>query len=326
MQVLACSKHGLYALSSVPSTGDGWQILGQFTALQCLTIQGADHICNFANSQWQAFSSLCCLTILSLRVQLLDFSPLKQLTQLKHLWLLLPESTPVQHPEALTHLTALESLDLREESVSGDFSMHDSLAHLVVALSSLRKLTLPDVPPGPWTEALARLTGLSQLRLQRLGRDNAPHPIHLPSVRVLTAHSVTARQLALITAPSLTRLLGFADPDHILPHMLLVCKKGQPNSVRVSASGLMRHCNRVAVSRLDLTGPFWPQAESHATLAALCQSWRPTASVMGSDPATRVWDLYIQAMRFGQAEAALVPAGITHLTLGWVQDVYMGLL
>jgi hypothetical protein len=142
----------------------------------------------------------------------------------------------------------------------------------------------------------------------------------MPSLKVLCTLYTTARQLALITAPSLTQLKVFGHKDYI-PHVILLCGKGQLDSFRVAASGLMRHCNRVCVQGLDLPGPIWPQAESHAVLAALCQSWRPAASVMGGDPASRVWELDIVGMHIGQAEAALVPAGITRLMLRWVPDV-----
>jgi hypothetical protein len=51
---------------------------------------------------------------------------------------------------------------------------------------------------------------------------------------------------------------------------------------------------------------------------------------MGSTSASRVWDqiisLRVVGMHFGQAEAGLVPAGITWLTLWWVQDVSLRLL
>jgi hypothetical protein len=302
--VLALSKCGISSME-LPATGNGWQMVGQFTALRCLTIGQPGDTYNLTASQWQALSSLACLTSLVLGLELGDFSPLTHLTQLTHLSLLLPEESPVQHPEALSYLTALESLDLGSEFWK-DFSMHDSVAAVVAAISSLRKLVLPDITRGPWTEALARLTGLTQLTVRELGTQGAPHPIHLPSVRVLTTLFVTARQLALITAPSLTRLEGVEGMGNT-PHIVL-CGGGQGNNVAVAASGLLRHCKEVCMQ-----GP--GQAASHATLAALCRSWRPSASVMGSDPASRVWALMIADMEFGQAEAALVPNGITHVTM-----------
>jgi hypothetical protein len=146
-------------------------MVGQFTALKSLTIcWEPGHTYNFTDSQWQALSCLRCLTSLDLGVvQMVDFSPLTHLTQLNKLSLQLPETSPVQHPEALTHLTALAVLDLGVEC-SGDFSMHNSLAHVVRALSSLQELTLLEVTPGPWTDTLQRLTGLTQLKASKLHR------------------------------------------------------------------------------------------------------------------------------------------------------------
>jgi hypothetical protein len=321
--VLALSKFGISSLSSVPHEGDGWQLVGQYTALQSISISSPSccDASRLSPSQWQSLCALRCLTSLSLAAPLHNFSPFTQLTQLTRLEVKLPDKQQVQHADALTHLTRLEELHL-DIHLSMSLSMHGSVAHAVGAISSLRRLTLPDVPPGPWTDALARLTGLTQLNTHYLGISRAPHPIHLPSVRVLTTLFVTARQLALITAPQLTRLEAPGCKEPAVSHVGIVCEDAHSDSVRLSASGLLRHCSSVRPHWL--WGAPWPSAaESHAVLAALCQSWRPTASAMGSEPASRVWSLMLMEMQFGQAEAALVPAGITQLILWWVQDVQL---
>jgi hypothetical protein len=301
MQVLALSKVGISSLSRLPQAGDGWQLISQYTGLQSIRIPGLYDIIHLSNSQWQALSSLRCLTSLELAAPFQSFSPLKHLIQLTSLWVILPGMCQGQHAEALTHLTRLEELSLGEDN-SEDMSKLSSLADAVGAISSLHKLSLPDVPAGAWTDALARLTGLTQLNTVSLGCKHAPHPIHLPSVRVLTAHYVTARQLALITAPHLTRLEGPAWPERALG---VLCEDGHSDSVRQCAAGLLRHCSRVYLADTSvLPHTSWAPAESHAALAALCQSWRPADSVMGSDLASRAWDLWICRMEFGQAEAA----------------------
>jgi hypothetical protein len=190
--VLALGKCRISSIEDIPATGDGWQMVGQFTALRYLSVERPRYTNNFTASQSQALSSLHCLTTLRLGVQLVDFSPLANLTQLKQLNLLLPETSPVQHPEALTHLTALEDLNLGDE-FSGDFSIHAPLAHAVGALSSLQQLTTSYVTPGPWTDALERLTGLTKLRADQLGYQDVDCPLHLPSLKVLSTHPLHHR-------------------------------------------------------------------------------------------------------------------------------------
>jgi hypothetical protein len=315
-QVLTLSKRGISTMLAWPDTGDGWQVLGQYTSLEDLAIWRPEQTCNFSASWWQALSSLRSLTALRLGVQLVDFSPLPHLAQLTLLHLSVPKSQPVDHAAALTHLTAVIELGIYAASYPINLSMHSSIACAIGAMSSLQRLDLPEVAPGAWTDALTRLKGLTQLTARYLGCQDAACRLHMPSLKVLYTCQITARQLALITAPSLTHLLRL-EPSYT-PNIRLLCESGQPDIVKVSASGLLRHCNRVHVRPLDPSGGIWAQAESHATLNALCQSWRPTADVMGSDAASRVWDLEVECMEFGQAEAALVPAGITHLRLRWV--------
>jgi hypothetical protein len=317
--VLLLSKDGIKSLS-VPNTGQGWQIFNQYTTLQHLSvwfgtsgvkISGRNPTLLLSDSQWQAVYNLRGLTSLKAST-LLDLSPLSQLTHLKHLQLDAPGSGSIAHVEALAQLTALTRLTLGTY-IEKACPLDNNMACIVSTLSSLQHLDVPNIPNKAWADALASMTGLTHLTLSEQHHEHRALPITLPGVKTLTIGSLWARQLAQITAPQVQLLEG-GDYRSLLT---LNCLPAATEDIKKCASGLLRWCSKLQLAPAQHGIP-WPAGEAHAALAAMCSAWRPATAVIQKPTGGQEWSLSLMRMPFGQAEAALLPIGLTKLRLRWV--------
>jgi hypothetical protein len=262
-----------------------------------------------------AAARLDTLRSLHVRMDLCHASFLQGCTQLKALAL---ETINVKGVSALAQLTGLTELKLYSESTSRLFSAEEQseLGSTLAALSNLQSVDLNHAPPGPVTQSLSQLTGLTKLRLEEQRKVSNPGSLVLPScVELLLLPSGTCVQhLASIEAPQLQHL-----------NVTLAVQPSELGALRELCRGVLRAC-----SCLPLNLHTWSKEDTVALMAVLSRDWQPSAealqpirsSSIDSYQFPREWTLELWYAPLTRQCLELLPKGLAILYLRWVPWLY----
>jgi len=332
----------LHLRVNAPNPGS-WRALSQLVRLEDLQIIGPGGYDDWVHqsrsySAWRLDDSFCSALqgLTSLRSLALDcayeadFVRLAALTQLKHLsfntWTN-ASSEGLVHLSSLTHLTSLEFwgwlTECKEDTpimVQRRQAVQAQLGSALLSLQQLQQLELGHAPFGPVTDALAKLTALTQLALFSGGPDDddGHHTWSLPSVQELYCN-MTWQRLASLHAPQLRMLGGELLFSARLPfylHRLIGEAQQQPKpgpEVRLAAArGPLRWCNDVELQ--------WPSLSSEEVtewLGSLGEAWKPDRSVLLSGSGLPEWKLELCGFTLPLVGStlALLPSGLTHLRI-----------
>jgi hypothetical protein len=213
-------------------------------------------------AQMLAAVRLDMLHSLTVRMDLSHAQFLHGCTQLQALTLFIPTYKGVH---ALAQLTALTQLELSSGSYFSDTDQSE-LGSVLAALSKLQSLNISRAPPGPVTQALSQLAGLTELTLYCQNLVPNPGPLCLPScVKLKLAYDVTIQHLASIQAPKLQRL-----------HVSLRLQLCDLDSLRWQCRGVLRACSSLSLTLADARR----KEESVALMAVLSQDWQPSAEAL----------------------------------------------
>jgi hypothetical protein len=196
---------------------------------------------------------------------------LHTLTQLSNLRL---HDSDITGVGALAQLTGLTNLGMRE--VPG-YNSHEplpaagqaELGRALSALSNLQSLCISHAPPGPVTEALSQLTGLTRLTLCQQGLVTDPGPLVLPScVRLSFLHRIPMQHLAVIDAPQLQHLGA----------VCLTVQLSDLGSLRRVCRGVLQACDDLKLAVEDAWA--WSEEDTVTLMTALSQDWQPSAEAL----------------------------------------------
>jgi hypothetical protein len=192
------------------------------------------------------------------------------------------------------------------------------LESALAALSNLQSLLLNHCPPGPVTQALSQLTGLTQLSLEQQDVVPNPGPLVLPScVKLTICDRVSVQHLACVDAPQLEHL-----------QVTLALKGSDLDTLRRLCRGVLRACTHLSLWLLPTT-PGVPFEEAKvAVLTVLKEEWQPTAEALqptqssSGDHADRTISsmsqqcrLRIHRIHLTRQCLSCLPTGLTHLSL-----------
>jgi hypothetical protein len=238
-------------------------------------------------------------------------------TQLKALSLY---TNNIKGASALAQLTGLTQLELPSEQL---FSAEEQseLGSALAALSNLQSLLISHAPPGPVTQALSQLTGLTELTLTRQDLVPNPGPLILPSCVRLSFcpqwNDIAIQHLRSTDAPQLRHLVvSLAVKPSDLDALALLCK------------GVLRACSSLAI-HLDKA---WSKEDTVALMAVLSQDWQPAAealqllrcSIIGLERSctsdlVEQWGLRLRDAHLSRQCLELLPRGLSVLWLWWVR-------
>jgi hypothetical protein len=241
---------------------------------------------------------------------------LRGCTQLKELTLY---TMTVKGVGAIAQLTGLTRLNL----YSGSWTQRvmpaaeqSELGSALAALSGLQSLRISHAPPGPVTQALSQLTGLTELWLLEQHWVHNPSPLVLPScVRLTLRDGISVEHLASIQAPNLGHLdVNLAVEPNDLGALERLCK------------GVLRACSSLP---LDLGA--CSKEDTVALMSVLSQDRRPSAEALqptgpdsigieessSSNHAGR-WSLKLDFTHCSRQCMELLPKGLGSLDLWWV--------
>jgi hypothetical protein len=262
---------------------------------------------------WQQFG----LHSLDVRMDLSHAWFLQGCTQLQALALY---TSNLKGASAIAQLTGLTRLQLRSRSNSQLFSAveQSELGRALAALNNLPSLLLNHAPPGPVTQALSQLTGLTQLCLSQQSQVFNPGLLILPScVRLTIGNGNIFQHVSSIQAPKLQHL----DVSR------LALKPSDLDALRRLCRGVLRACSSLT---LDLRT--WSKEESIALMAVLSQDWQPSAEALqpirsslegsssGNYPGQ--WSLQLEYTHCSRQCLGLLPKGLSALCLWWVLLLY----
>jgi hypothetical protein len=224
---------------------------------------------------------------------------------------------------AIAQLTGLTHLELGSGSYSQLFSAAEQseLGGALAALTNLQSLHLSHAPPGPVTQALSQLTGLTELCLARQDLVVDPGPLILPSCLQLNLScGISTQQLACIEAPQLCHLGG----------MQLALKPSDLGALRRLCRGVLRACSGLCLSLQHE----WSEEGTVALMAVLNQDWQPSAkalqpirsSSIGNDRSNgrprRQLSLHLWHAYLSRQCLELLPKGLGSIDLWWVPWLY----
>jgi hypothetical protein len=191
------------------------------------------------------------------------------------------------------------------------------LGSALAALSNLQSMHINHAPPGPVTQALSQLTGLTELRLQQQGLALDPGPLVLPScVKLTLLNYIAIKHLGGIQAP----MLQYLDVS-------LMVECSDLDALRRLSRGVLRVCSSLDIL-LDNT---WSMEDTVALMAVLSHDWQPPAGTLqplrstsigpessSSCTLPRQWRLRLLNAHCSRQCLELLPEGLGSLHLGWV--------
>jgi hypothetical protein len=246
-----------------------------------------------------------------LKVYNMNQCPASVLASLSQLQELTFHQADIQQVSTLAQLTGLTQLEMgfyEDHTSEWPSKAQQELAEVLNALSSLQRLSIVQVPPGPIHEALAQMTTVTKLTC----REMLPEQGHLllPSVRSLTvSHIATTRQLLCIDAPQLQE---FQDADELW----LQWGPGTAEDLRRLCRGVLRACDSLV---LNFNAPRSRQhaaatrAEAVEWTSVLSQEWPATTYTQANRAG--LWSLTINGASCTSQFLSLLPSNITELTL-----------
>jgi hypothetical protein len=275
-------------------------LLANLTIYQALTEQSA---------QMLAAVSLETLHCLDVRMELCHAWFLQGCKQLKALTIRTANFKGVSAISQLTELTGLclvTGLQLALLPAEEQSELGSTLA----ALRNLQSLSISHAPPGPVTQALSQLTGLTELTLSQQDLVHNPGPLILPSCINLTLYfDIAVQHLTSINAPQLQDL----------EVTLTEVKPSDLDALRWLCRGVLRVCNYLF---LDLKHA-WSKEETAALMQLLGQDWQPYRSNLTGlerrSSSNMQPTLQLLHTHCSRQSLKLIPKGLCSLHLGWVQ-------
>jgi hypothetical protein len=244
-------------------------------------------------------------------VQLDDCCFLQTMTQLKKLTL---GERNIKGVVALAQLTGLTSLYLSSEPQPGAPALAEQ-SELGSALASLRNLQFLGIShalPGPVTQALSQLSGLTQLVLSEQGLVHNPGPLVLPAcVKLLFFGFIPLQHMASIKAPQLQHL-----------DVSLTVQPSELGILRELCRGVLKACSPLSL----VLGHAWSKEDTVALMTVLNKDWQPSAGALqpfGSDRTSyqdssrqpRQWRLQLFYTHLSCPCLSLLPKGLAELRL-----------
>jgi hypothetical protein len=267
----------------------------------------------------QMYAALRLGTIRSLDVRM-DLSHawfLQGCTQLKTFTLV---TTKVKGVSAIAQLTGLTQFKL----FSGSWDCHaftaaeqSELGSTLAALTNLQSLLISHAPPGPVTQALSQLTGLTELTLYQQHVVVDPGPLILPScVKLSFGSSISVQHAASI---AMEASIEASQLQHL--KLRLTVQSSELGAFRSLCRGLLRACSCLSLELRD-----WSKEDTVALMAVLSRDWQPSAealqpirsSSIDSCQPSRQWSLKIWSTRCSRQCLELLPKGLSSLDLWWV--------
>jgi hypothetical protein len=219
--------------------------------------------------------------------------------------------------EALAQLTGLTQLSLcqlpgYQSSKPLPAAGQAELGRALSALSNLQCLYISHAPPGPITQALSQLTGLTELKLYLQSLVAHPGPLILPScVKLSSCNEFSVQHLASIQAPQLQHL-----------DVTLALKPSGIDAMRGLGGVLPRAVINLG---LNLHGRPLSSEETTALMTVLSQDWQPPAEPLklsstgcqqsGHSSCTKIEKLEIVNGYFYHQCFTHLPQGLKCLTL-----------
>jgi hypothetical protein len=296
-----------------------------FVSMPLLTHLTLEQELTGQDAQMLAAVRLGTLRSLDVRMDLCHASFLQGCTQLKALTLVFRK---VKGVGALAELTGLTELELHQDTWNNrqviSAAEQSELGSTLAALSNLQSLHISTAPPGPVTEALSQLTGLTELTLYQQHLVPNPGPLVLPScVKLALLCDLSIQHLACIEVPHLQHLVASL--------------KMQPLELII----LRRLCRGVlsACSTLTLTlGRGWSNEDTVALMTVLSKDWQPSAEALqavssssirlesssssSSITARKSSFLRLSFTTCSRQCLELLPKGLSSLDLWWVLWLY----
>jgi hypothetical protein len=297
-----------------------------FVSMPLLTHLIIDQQLTEQNAQMLAAVRLDSLHRLDVRMDLSHAWFLQGCTQLQALALYTNNLKGASAIAQLTGLTQLELWSKCREQLS--VPEQSELGSALAALSDIQSLLISHAPPGPVTEALSQLTGLTELALEKQGLVPNPGPLTLPScVRLTLYYYISVQHLASIQAPKLQHLT--------LDICRLALCPSDLDSLRRLCRGVLGACSSLT---LDLRT--WSTEETVDLMAVLSQDWQPTAEALqpvrcssaglqgssSSSKPCRQWGLKLRFTHCSRQCLELLPKGLHSLCLWWVPCITHPLL
>jgi hypothetical protein len=253
---------------------------------------------------------------LDVRMDLYHARILQGCTHLRTLTVL---SSNIKGASAIAQLTGLTQLELHSADPGQQLfspAEQSELGSALSALSNLQNLLLDHAPPGPVTQALSQLTGLTQLVLAQQDLVPNPGPLILPScVMLIFWFDFAIQHLLSIDAPQLQHL-----------NVRLALQPSDLDALKRLCRGVLRAC-----SSLSLVLRAWSKEDTVALMAVLNKDWQPTAealqplrySSIGLErsrtlPLLRQWSLELDYTHCSRRCLELIPKGLGSLRLTWV--------
>jgi hypothetical protein len=274
------------------------------------------------NAQMFGAAPLTTLDRLDVRMDLCHSWILQGCKQLRTLTLL---SASIKGVSNIAQLTALTQLELRSVFPGQQLfsaAEQSELGSTLAALTNLQNLLPSHAPPGPVTQALSQLTGLTQLVLSKQGLVHDPGPLVLPScVKLAFWENIEVQHLTSIDAPQLRHL----DVD-------LALKPSDVDALRRLCRGVLWACGSLII-HLDKAWckETWSNENIVALMAVLGQDWQPSAEALQplrcsdigleescTSNLPRQWSLKLSYTDCSRQCLELLPKGLRSLRLGWV--------
>jgi hypothetical protein len=250
---------------------------------------------------------------------------LQRFTQLKELCVMY---TQLEGVSALGQLTGLTRLELTaasqdshqlfstaEEAMLLSAAEQAELGTALAAQSNLQSLRIDHAPPGPVTQALSQLTGLTELILEQ--QDLVPDPAHLTLPRALSVNIygiLSPHHLICLDAPQLRHL----------DVCRLALKPSDLDAVRRLCRGVLQACSCLSL-RLEYA---WSKEDTVALMAVPSQDWQPSAVALQplASPCPsrqegfcsgcpRQWSVDLWQAHLSRQCLALLPQGLNFLRL-----------
>jgi hypothetical protein len=272
------------------------------TELQIIRRASRDDIQLLASLEWPD------LRTLSTNVMQLDSCcSLKALTQLRELGLVYADIQGVGAVAQLTGLTGLylyQCYHAAQKQQLFSAAEQSELGSALAALSNLQNLLLSHAPPGPVTQALMQLTGLTELWLTQQDLIIEPRPLILPScVRLTLPFSLSPQHVASIKAPQLQHL-----------DAKLELEPSDLDTLRELCRGVLKACSRLPLHLHHA----WSKEDTAALMAVLSQGWQPLVSthtaLLDSRTKSRQWSLELWHAHLSRQCLSLLPKGLAQLS------------
>jgi hypothetical protein len=226
-----------------------------------------------------------------------------------------PHDNGVSRVGALAQLTGLTNLSLCH--LPGYNSLpaagQAALGSILSALSNLQCLHTHYAPPGPVTQALAQLTGLTELCLTEQDQAPNPGPVILPScVKLTFLLSVSVQHLASTQAPKLQQL-----------DVSLIVKPSDLDALRWLCKGMLTACSNLHLNLLYIRS----REDTAALMAVVSQEWQPSAEALqplvsrhsrprtNSSRKSRQSSVELWHAHLSRKGLSLLPEGLAELTL-----------